>query len=293
MQRKKLIIKLVTICDSIIFYIKNISSSHLITNKISYLSFQILFVTSLIHFTNAQVGIGTDKVESGLILKISGSPSPESNFRGGLLLPNINLKSSSEISPIIGTPVEGLIIYNTTKTSGENALSPGIYYWNATQNGWDDIYNPIKNDICKFSNQRTEDNFNDESTYMDLFANQALNENAQLYRKIDATTLRINETGLYRVTLNLDMWVRQTGQDRDVFGIGIYLNDIRVSGQIVVMTNERASGTTQTLGKTTTQFITVPAGGGNLRVRGYEIHGASDVFFRNSRTSSISIERVR
>ncbi len=240
-----------------------------------------------------QVGIGTNSIESGVILKIESKPNSSSSFHGGVLLPKFGLTDKSVYSPSTGTPLNGLLVYNTTKNT---SVSEGYYYWDAPASSWDDIYNPIKNDICKYSNERTNVNFNSGTSFMDLFTNFVENENTILYNKIDDYTLRINKTGLYKVILNLDMWVSQLTQDQDVFGVGVYLNNNRVSSQLVVMTNETASPSgsmTQTLGKTVTFFITIPSGGGDLKARGYAIHGASDVFFKAPKTSSISIERVR
>lgn len=240
-----------------------------------------------------QVGVGTNNIESGVILKVENKPNLTSTFNGGILLPKLNLTNSKIYNPATGTPIDGLFIYNTATTTGVNAVTPGFYYWDATLSSWDDIYNPIKNDICKFTNQDTSTDFNEGTSYMDLFSNFVENENTSLYQKTNVTTMRITSTGLYKIILNLDMRIGQSGQDRDVFGVGLYVNGSLASNQLVVMTNERANGMTQVIGKTATFFITIPEGGGDLRARGYEIHGASRVYFSAPKTSSISIERVR
>ena len=59
------------------------------------------------------------------------------------------------------------------------------------------------------------------------------------------------------------------------------------------MTNEESNNMTQVIGKTATFYITIPEGGADLKAKGYEIHGASRIYFRSPKTSSISIERVR
>lgn len=253
----------------------------------------LLLFSSIIASANAQVGIGTSDIESGVILKVVSKFNMSNNLQGGILLPNLNLTGTQAYVPAVGTPVDGLLVYNTANTTGTNNVSAGHYYWDQTASKWDDLYNPIKNDICKYSNQDITTNFNDGSTYMDLFSNFIENENTTLYQKVNGTTLKITRTGLYKVILNLDMRIRQTSQDRDLFGVGLFLDGTRVSGQVVVMTNETASGTTQRIGKAITLFLTVPSGGGDLRVRGYDIHGASDILFSNVKTSSISVERVR
>ncbi len=241
----------------------------------------------------AQVGIGTSDVESGVTLKVASKFNKTNNLQGGILLPTLALTGTNIYAPAIGTPIDGLLVYNSSNVTGTNGVSAGHYYWDETASKWDDLYNPIKNDICKYSNQDTTTNFNDGATYMDLFTNFIENENTNLYQKINGTTLKITHTGLYKVILNLDMRIRQPAQDQDVFGVGLFLNGTRVSGQVVVMTNETADNTTQRIGKAITLFLTVPSGGGDLRVRGYDIHGASDILFSNVKTSSISVERVR
>jgi hypothetical protein len=100
--------------------------------KIVYLmlTFIVLSVASM----NAQVRIG-DLMDPapGAVLDLN---NPTTGYKGGLLLPKINLTTLVNITDIVASPtsedkakLEGLIIYNTT------AGQVGIYIWNGS-NEW-------------------------------------------------------------------------------------------------------------------------------------------------------------
>ncbi len=72
----------------------------------------------------AQVGIGTTTPNSNALLEIDASTNV-----GGLLLPRIELLSTSSASPLTDH-VEGMTIYNTA-TAGD--VSPGQYYNDGTR----------------------------------------------------------------------------------------------------------------------------------------------------------------
>lgn len=236
-------------------------------------------------YSQPAVGINTEQIGEGIILQV------ESNNKG-ILLPKINLSSLSSHDPLQSVPIHSTLIFN--ETNDGNGLKPNFYYWNSVDSQWSSLgtYVVSQNLLFKGSNQLTNVNFNSGSNYMDIFANILINEDTNLYRKIDNTSLFIAETGFYRLCLNLDMRIAGT-QDRDLFGIAFYLNNVLQKDQLVIKTNEYGPGTTQTLGYSNVIFLFVPAGGATLRVQGSAIHGISDVYFKSPATSTISLERVR
>ena len=86
-----------------------------------------LFCCSLFLFSFnglAQVGIGTTNPNSNALLEINASTNV-----GGLLLPRVDLSSTSSVSPLTAH-VEGMTVYNTA-TVGD--VSPGQYYNNGSR----------------------------------------------------------------------------------------------------------------------------------------------------------------
>ena len=87
------------------------------------------------YFANAQVGIGTPTPASSSMLDIVASDK-------GVLIPRVELTSTSAFAPVTGTGVESLMVYNT-ETAGDIAaktnVTPGYYYWFA--NKWNRVIN--------------------------------------------------------------------------------------------------------------------------------------------------------
>jgi hypothetical protein len=69
------------------------------------------------------VGIGTITPHSAAILQLQATDK-------GFLPTQVALTSATSWSPLVGTPVDGMLVYNTaTAGSGADAVSPGYYYW--------------------------------------------------------------------------------------------------------------------------------------------------------------------
>ncbi|WP_158962993.1 hypothetical protein [Myroides fluvii] len=71
----------------------------------------------------AQIGIGTQKATSSAQLDVVA-------LKKGVLLPRVELKNSTEFSPIEGEQVESLLVYHIGNTN----LKAGFYYWKS--NAW-------------------------------------------------------------------------------------------------------------------------------------------------------------
>jgi len=72
---------------------------------------------------NGNVGIGTTGPHSAAILQLQATDK-------GFLPTRVALTSAISWSPLVGTPVDGMLVYNTaTAGTGQNTVSPGYYYW--------------------------------------------------------------------------------------------------------------------------------------------------------------------
>jgi hypothetical protein len=73
--------------------------------------------------SSGNVGLGTAWPHDAALLHLE---APDKGF----LPTQVALTSAISWSPLVGTPVNGMLVYNTaTAGSGQNAVSPGYYYW--------------------------------------------------------------------------------------------------------------------------------------------------------------------
>ncbi|OMQ10481.1 hypothetical protein [[Flexibacter] sp. ATCC 35103] len=86
--------------------------------NIKYLALAILLLG--LKQANAQTGIGTSNPDNSSQLDITSSIR-------GLLIPRIELTSTTSQSPIPGVAATSLLVYNK---SDKNDITPGFYYWN-------------------------------------------------------------------------------------------------------------------------------------------------------------------
>jgi len=75
--------------------------------------------------SSGNVGIGTTAPHPAAILELQASDK-------GFLPTRVALSSAISWWPLVGSSVDGMLVYNTaTAGSGANAVSPGYYYWYA------------------------------------------------------------------------------------------------------------------------------------------------------------------
>jgi hypothetical protein len=75
--------------------------------------------------SSGNVGIGTTAPDSAAILQLQAANK-------GFLPTRVALDSANSWSPLVGSSVDGMLVYNTaTAGTGANAVSPGYYYWRA------------------------------------------------------------------------------------------------------------------------------------------------------------------
>ena len=73
--------------------------------------------------SSGNVGIGTTAPHPAAILELQATNK-------GFLPTRVGLWNATSWSPLVGTPVNGMLVYNTaTAGTGQDAVSPGYYYW--------------------------------------------------------------------------------------------------------------------------------------------------------------------
>ena len=88
-----------------------------------------LLMTALlgsVYFAEAQVGIGTLEPNTSSYLDVTATDK-------GILIPRVELRSTTEFGPIVGDQAESLLVYNIASSgTGDTAVMPGFYYWKTT-----------------------------------------------------------------------------------------------------------------------------------------------------------------
>lgn len=79
--------------------------------------------------SKAQQGFGTNNPDPSAVIDMVGSTK-------GVLMPRVALSSLTVAAPVV-SPADALTVFNTaTNGSAPNNVTPGYYYWSASQNKW-------------------------------------------------------------------------------------------------------------------------------------------------------------
>ena len=141
---------------------------------------QILILTLLLTFSvQAQVGIGTNNPSDGSILDITSADK-------GILVPRVNIANLGNIAPVTGGATVGLLVWNTSATTGV-----GYHYWSGS--AWVPLSGGSVNDDWKLAgNAAAAADFLGTTNGQDL---RVRTNNALRMRVLSDGRVIINEVG--------------------------------------------------------------------------------------------------
>ncbi len=149
---------------------------------------------------NAQTGVNTTNPNSASVLHIESTNK-------GVLYPRVQLQSKFSHQPLAAIPPNGTMVFNTVAANtGNNKLFQGFYLWEVDQ--WKRPVEYSSQPIIQFTQpvSGSTTNFNSSSgVFVDIFDTEkfSFDEASTAFTKVSNTELRINEAGLYQVTINL------------------------------------------------------------------------------------------
>jgi hypothetical protein len=157
-------------------------------------------LSTLIFFTlNAQTGINTTTPNSASILDVESTNK-------GVLYPRIQLQSRSSHLPLAAIPPNGTMVFNiAAANTGANKLFQGFYFWDVNQ--WKRPVEYSSKPVIQFTQPVVSTaNFNTSAgEFLDIFNTQKFSYDgaSTAFTKVSNTELRVEEAGLYQVTINL------------------------------------------------------------------------------------------
>ncbi|WP_312297926.1 hypothetical protein [Chryseobacterium sp.] len=165
-----------------------------------------IFIISLAYLSivnyYGQVGIGTVNPISSSVLDITSTNK-------GVIIPQVQLTSIKDKSPLAGNIPNGTMVFNTIKSNmGINAVIPGIYVWYNNEWVFPSEIGAVKAKVVKYTNSAsTVTNFNpdtvDKPANIDIFSTEVYNDDPTIFKKLNDFQIRLEEAGLYLVSVNL------------------------------------------------------------------------------------------
>lgn len=154
----------------------------------------MILLLSMAYLSYGQVGIGTDSPSSGTLLDVKDSTN-----QSGVLLPQVDIEDLNTVAPLPSGTELGTLVYNTNIISGA-----GYYFWDGSSWFRSTAY---IGQMVKYGNPSyavTGRNLNG-STTAQLVGNLEFNDNTLLYVANGDNGIKINETGVYTITVALSL----------------------------------------------------------------------------------------
>lgn len=232
----------------------------------------------------AQVAIGTDIPAIGTALTIE-----DATGTSGVLFPKVNIADLATVDPLPTGTEDGTIVYNTNATTGT-----GYYFFK--DNRWEPIFGTVGG-MAKFTNVEfgnTSEDLNGAGDEVEIFGNTYFNDNATVYNILNNQTLQVNETGRYKIVVNLSLEGYSSNGNQALLAVEaeLQINGTNVGG--IYRSNEMISPNDTTADYssiTITEIINLTAFD-EITIEVSRTQDNGDVYLRSENTSSVFIERL-
>jgi hypothetical protein len=197
--------------------------------------FSVIFFLLAVSANSQNVGIGTSTPHASAALEVQSTSK-------GMLVPRIALTAANVASPV-SSPADALLVYNTaTAGSGNDAVVPGFYYWNAASSRWTAIAGSTTNSSsvgfgtwgdCSMNNVGSYNPVGaDDGAAVDAFGYSAsISGNfAIITAAFDDVSTNADQGSAYVFFFNGSTWIQQQklvasdGAAGDNFGISVSLS---------------------------------------------------------------------
>lgn len=171
---------------------------------------------------SGQVGIGTSNPVSSAVLDITSTNK-------GVLIPRVALVATNNKLPLSGNIPNGTLVFNTASSGTDSfAVFPGVYQWYNGEWLYPSSMGEPRAKAVKFTNSSSSTtNFNSASASspanIDIFNTPSFNDDPNIFEKVNNYQLRIKQTGLYLISLNLALRQNPAMEDSEVYDY-IYFN---------------------------------------------------------------------
>jgi hypothetical protein len=178
---------------------------------------------------SAQIHIGSQSPpDPSAALEISSTDK-------GVLLPTVELKSTTDKTAIEGgNPVNGLLVFNTTE-SESNGLHKGLYAWDETKSLWNHIVSERTFNDMLYSSYPIEKLYFAANVKTDqgqeiggdspvlTFDNQSIAINQYNCFNVSNNCFTVPETGVYKIICGLELMV-SNGSSQDMIRVRLVLD---------------------------------------------------------------------
>lgn len=247
--------------------------------------------------TYSQVGINTEPHESAVLhIEKKGTES-------GVLFPQVELESASQLAPLPADTPENTIVFNTTPSGlGKDRLLKGYYIWHG--NRWiSPLIEKNQKEAMRFYANSTNSAFTFQSSVIggngknvEIFHEEDFNDAPDLFEVQNNTSLKINKTGTYLVTANLGLRNTRASRSQTEVYLACALDDNIATSKVMIRTiqNRGANVTNNSISTSFTAYITVDTPGQVLSMKSItNYHDPDDsLIYDASNTSSVTIVQI-